>query len=84
LVLWFQCRDALNVQTNLTKNEQILGIKHALVAVMLQQLVKLCENVVQLPLPLIRVHIPMSILLIKQKVLANKKNKKEVDNEESL
>jgi hypothetical protein len=84
LVSWFQCRDALNVQTNLTKNEQILGIKHALGVVMLLQFVKLCENAVQLPPPLIRVHIPMSTLLIKQKVLANKKNKKEVDNEESL
>jgi hypothetical protein len=53
-----------------------LGIKRAYRVVMWLQLVKHCENAAQLPRPLIKVRIPMFILLNKQKVLANKKNKK--------
>jgi hypothetical protein len=46
LVSWFQCRVALNVQTNLIKNEQNSGIKRALAVVMLLQFVKPYENAV--------------------------------------
>jgi len=84
LVSSYQCRVVLNVQTNLIKNEQSLGIKHALAVVTLRRPVKLCENAVLLPPLLIKVLIPMFILLTKQKVLVSKKIKKEVDNEKSL
>jgi hypothetical protein len=84
LVSWFQCQVALNVQTNLIKNEHNSGIKRALAVVMLLQIVKPYENAVLLLQHLTRVHIPMFTLPIKQNTLANKKNKKEVDNEESL
>lgn len=66
------------------KNEQSLGIKLALAVETLLLLVKHCENAALLPPPLTKVHIPMFTLLKKQNILANKKNKKEVDNEESL
>jgi hypothetical protein len=66
------------------KNEQNLGIKHALGVETLLRLVKHCENAVLLRPPLTKVRILMFTLLTKQSILANKKIKKEVDNEESL